>query len=122
MLPVGKVRSAVTVILLSIVTLGIYSLYWQYKVFQEMKDYSGQGVGGVIALIIAIFVGIVNAFLLPYEVGGLYEARGQQKPVSAATGLWYFPGILILVGPIIWFVKTNGALNEYWQSLGAPAA
>ncbi len=35
------------------------------------------------------------------------------------TGLWYFPGSLILVGPIIWFVKTNNALNDYWRSVGA---
>ena len=42
-------------------------------------------------------------------------------PVSAATGLWYFPGMLILIGPIIWFVKTNGALNDYWKSQGATA-
>jgi hypothetical protein len=34
------------------------------------------------------------------------------------TGLWYFPGVLILVGPIVWFVKTNGALNDYWRSQG----
>ena len=35
------------------------------------------------------------------------------------TGLWVFPGIFILVGPFIWFSKTNGALNDYWRSLGA---
>jgi hypothetical protein len=29
--------------------------------------------------------------------------------------------MLILVGPIVWFVKTNAALNDYWKSLGAPA-
>ena len=54
------------------------------------------------------------------EVGGLYSRRGQQPPVTGLTGLWYFPGIFILVGPIIWFVKTNGALNAYWRSVGAP--
>ena len=35
------------------------------------------------------------------------------------SGLWVFPGIFLIVGPIIWFVKTNGALNSYWESLGA---
>jgi hypothetical protein len=66
-----------------------------------------------------MFVGIVSPYLLSHEVGGLYERRGQAKPVSAATGLWVFPGIFLVVGPIIWFVKTNGALNAYWRSLGA---
>jgi len=44
------------------------------------------------------------------------ERRGQAKPVSAATGAWI---ILPLIGSIIWFVKTNGALNDYWRSVGA---
>ena len=39
--------------------------------------------------------------------------------MSGLTGLWYFPGMLILIGPIVWFVKTNGALNNYWRSMGA---
>jgi hypothetical protein len=54
------------------------------------------------------------------EVGGLYERRGQARPVSAATGLWaLLLGWFFFVGLIVWFVKTNGALNDYWRSLGA---
>jgi hypothetical protein len=115
----GKVRSTGTCILLYIVTFGIYGLYWYYAVHKEMKDHSGRGLGGALALVLALFIGIVMPYITSSEVGGLYEARGQAKPVSGATGLWYFPGIFILVGPIIWFVKTNGALNDYWRSLGA---
>ena len=29
------------------------------------------------------------------------------------------PWVFILVGPLVWFIKTNGALNSYWRSLGA---
>jgi hypothetical protein len=116
---VGKVRETGISILLFIVTLGIYGWFWYYNVHKEMKDHSGRGLGGPVALVLAIFVGIVMPYITSSEVGDLYEARGQQKPVSAGTGLWSFPGALILVGPIIWFVKTNGALNEYWRSLGA---
>jgi len=81
-----------------------------------MKEHSGTGIGGGVALVLAIFVNIVNAFLTPNEVGGLYTRRGQSAPVSAIWGLWW---LLPLVGPIIWFVKTNGALNDYWVSQGA---
>jgi hypothetical protein len=49
----------------------------------------------------------------------MYERAGHKKPVSGATGLWYFPGMFILVGPFIWFIKTNGALNAYWRTQGA---
>ena len=40
------------VVVISIITLGIYGLYWQYKVFKEMKEHTGEGVGGVIGLVI----------------------------------------------------------------------
>lgn len=114
--PVGNVRSTGTCILLFIVTLGIYGLVWYYKSHDEMKRYSGEGLGGGLALVIGFFVGIVMAFLSPAEVGKLYERRGQHPPVSALTGLWI---LLPLAGGIVWFVKTNGALNEYWRSVGA---
>ena len=106
-------------IFLFIITLGIYGWFWYYNVHKEMQDHrNGQGLGGGLALILAIFVGIVMPFITADEVGKLYEARGQAKPVSAITGLWV---LLPLVGGIVWFVKTNGALNDYWESLGATA-
>jgi len=118
--PVGEIRSTGTCILLTIVTLGFYSWYWYYKTHDEMKRHSGEGIGGAVALILAIFVSIVMPFLSSNEVGKLYERRGQQAPVTAATGLWFLLlGWFFLVGAIVWFVKTNNALNEYWKSVGA---
>ena len=70
------------------------------------------------ALLLAIFFWMAAPFLLSHEVGRLYERRGKGRPVSALTGLWFFPGALLLVGPIIWFVLTNRALNAYWRSFG----
>ncbi len=117
--PIGKIRGTWACVGLSIITLGFYSLYWYFSVHNEIKAHSRVGLGGGVALLLALFVGIVMPFITSSEVGDLYERRGQAKPVSGATGLWSFPGILILVGPIVWFVKTNGALNDYWRSLGA---
>jgi hypothetical protein len=113
---IGKPRSWVSVVLLSLVTLGIYGLVWQYKTFQEMKDYTGNGIGGVLGLILAIFVGFVNPFLMSAEVGNMYDAEGQEKPVSGITGLWI---LLPIVGTFIWLAKTQNALNRYWEAAGA---
>jgi Domain of unknown function (DUF4234) len=106
-------------ILLFIVTYGIHGIYWFFVVHDEMKRHSGYGLGGGIGMVIYLLASVVSPFLVSAEVGELYGRRGQAKPVSGRTGLWYFPGMFILVGPIIWFVETNGALNNYGRSLGA---
>ncbi|MCW2858015.1 MAG: hypothetical protein JWR52_3630 [Marmoricola sp.] len=125
--PTGKVRSTGLCILLAIVTLGIYTWVWYFKVHSEMKRHTGSGIGGGVALLFLVggliigITGLVLPFLTSGEVGSMQERAGRQKTVSGVTGLWYFPGIFIIIGPIIWFVKTNGALNEYWRSQGATA-
>ena len=116
--PIGQIRPTGMIILLFFVTLGIWGFVYYFQTQEEMKRHSGEGLGGVLALVIAIVFGLVSPFLLSHEVGQLYERRGAEKPVSALTALWFFPGIFILVGPFIWFVQTNNALNAYWQSLG----
>jgi hypothetical protein len=120
---VGKVRSTGICMLLFIVTLGFYGWYWWYQVHEDMKRHTGQGLGGALGLVLAIvtWIGLpVAPFFSSDEVGKLYERVGYAKPVSALTGLWYFPGAFLIVLPIVWFMKTNGALNAYWRGYGAP--
>lgn len=114
--PLGTPRSIGVCILLSIVTLGIYSFVWTFKTYQEMKDHTGDGIGGGIGLLLHFLAGIVTYFLVPMEAEKMLSRTGQQSRVSAVTGCWVF---LPLVGPIVWFVKVQGQLNDYWRSLGA---
>lgn len=114
--PPGKVRSPVAVIIFSIITLGIYTLYWYYAVFQELKDRTGNGVGGVVGLVLGLCISIVNVFLLPSEVGNMYAQEGLEKPVTGLTGFWV---LIPIVGSIIWFVKVQNALNHRWEASGA---
>ncbi|HEY5478023.1 MAG TPA: DUF4234 domain-containing protein, partial [Gaiellaceae bacterium] len=86
--PVGKPRKALVIILLSIITLGIYGLVWIYKTFEEMKAYSGKGVGGWIGVLLDLVIGFVVPFLMASEVGKLYSADGKDSPVSGWTGCW----------------------------------
>lgn len=111
--PVGKIRGTGVAILLTIITFGIYPLFWYFGVHSDMKRATNTGLGGGIALLLAIFVGIVMPFITASEVGNLYKAKGQPAPVSALTGLWI---LLPIVGALIWFVKVNGALNAYWRA------
>jgi hypothetical protein len=113
---VGKVRSPLVVIVLSLITIGIYGLYWQYASFKEIKAHAGSGIGGGLGLLFALLLSIINVFVLPSEVAGLYRAEGRQAPISGLTGFWV---LLPIVGGIIWLVKTQRRLNEYWLAHGA---
>lgn len=116
--PVGHRRGIAFVIIISLITLGIYSIYWAYKTGDEIKRYSGEGLGGVLWLVIWIVLGIVMWFVSPSEVGKLYSREGQHPPVSGVTGFWM---LIPLVGWFIWIVKVQGALNRFWESKGAIA-
>jgi hypothetical protein len=109
--PLGKVRNAAAVVILSIITLGIYHLYWTYQVYRELKEHTSEGIGPVIGLVIAFLINPVNWFVMPSEIGNMYARAGQTKPVSGATGFW---NLIPLVGFIIWTVKVQHALNRAW--------
>jgi len=113
--PIGQQRGTGFVIVMSIVTLGIYSIYWWYKSYQEVKDYRGQGVGGIGGVLLALV--IVGFFLLPAYIGRMYQEDGEQNPVSGMTGLWI---LVPYVGGFILMYKCQDALNHFWGSRGAP--
>jgi len=117
--PLGQQRGIGFGILLFIVTLGIYSLYWVFKTQDEVKEHSGQGVGGVLGLVIYIVVSIVSWFLIPSEIGKMFKQDGREAPFTGWTGLWL---LLPIIGAFVWFIKIQGALNEYWASKASAVA
>jgi len=114
--PLGQPRGVGFGILMYIVTFGVYSFYWVYKTQEEMKQHTGDGLGGVLGLVVWILVNAVSAFVIPSEVGNMYAKAGREKPMTGWTGLWLYPGIILIVPAIVWFVKIQGALNQYWES------
>jgi len=110
----GDERSPATVILLSIVTCGIYTIWWAYRAHEDVKQYSGEGVGGAIGVLIWIVASFVSGFLLPAEIEKAFQRTGRPSPVTGMTGLWWFPGVFLIIPPFIWLAKVQGALNELW--------
>ncbi|CAN5821917.1 hypothetical protein BH18ACT13_BH18ACT13_20220 [soil metagenome] len=112
----GQARGIGFGILLFVVTFGLYGLYWVYKTHEETRQHTGDGVGGVLGLVIYILIWPVNAFVIPSEIGRMYQRDGRASPVTGWTGLWLFPGFILIIPAIVWFVKVQGALNRYWES------
>jgi hypothetical protein len=112
---------------MSIVTLGIYFLYWTYKTFAEIRRWRGQGVNGVVGLLLSFIP--VAVFLLPSYIGRLYKedriakgqdpvAAGQNIPITGWTG---FLNLIPMIGSIIWVAKVQSNLNNFWEAQGLAA-
>ena len=111
----GKRRSAGLVILLTIVTCGIWAVVWAYQNGDELQRFSGKGLGGVVHLIVTILVSPVTMFLLAGEVEQLYRDDGQEPPITTLWGLWF---LLPLIGNLIWYLRIQDAINGYWTAHG----
>jgi hypothetical protein len=116
--PIGQTRDAGREALLSLVTCGIYYYYWIYLNGEEAKQYNGEGLGGVVMLLLSFVV--VGPFIMAAEVEKTYRGDGRESPVSPLTALWL---LIPLAGVYIYVQKMQTALNDYWMSKGAaPAA
>jgi hypothetical protein len=111
-------RSPLAVILLTLVTCGIYSFYWVYQLGREMQQHNGSGLGPVVNLLLWLLsgltggvTGIVLLFTLPNDVKATYERDGRSTDISALTGFW---NLLPLIGWIVWVVKVQSRLNNLW--------
>ena len=72
-------------ILLAIVTLGVWTWFWTYHTADDLKSYNGDGLGGTVSLILAIFVNPVVWFTIPNEIEKLYQ-RTASRAQSALCG------------------------------------
>jgi len=117
--PIGEARSVGMTILLTIVTCGIWSILWSYWNHEELKRYRGDGIGGVVALIVAIIFSPIIMFTIPMEIELMYREEGMEPPVTTIWGLWF---LLPLIGNIIWYLKCQEALNDFWVAHGAQPA
>jgi hypothetical protein len=117
--PVGVPRSAGLTILLSIVTCGVWTWMWSYWNHEELARYRGEGIGGSVALVIAIFASVGIMFTIPMEIEKLYQEEGLEPPVTMVWGLWC---LLPVIGNFIWYFKVQEALNDFWVARGAVPA
>jgi hypothetical protein len=117
--PLGKRRSVLLVILLSIVTCGVWTIVWSYQNGEELKNHARTGLGGVAYLFISLLLSPVTMFLMAGEVEQLYRRQGKEPPITTIWGLWF---LLPILGNLIWYVRIQHAINDYWAAHGATDA
>jgi hypothetical protein len=118
-LTVGKRRSIGLVILLTFVTFGIWALVWSYQNGDELKRRDETGLGGVLYLVLTLLLAPATMFLMAHEVETLYRNEGKQPPITTIWGLWF---LLPLIGNLIWYVRIQRSINDFWTAHGATNA
>jgi uncharacterized membrane protein len=113
--PIGKPRSVGLTILVTILTFGFWTWIWSYWNGEELKKYRLDGLGGVAFLLFTILISPVTMFLMAGEVENMYRDAGEEPRITAVWGLWF---LLPLIGNIIWYVRIQNAINEFWQARG----
>ena len=114
--PIGKPRSVWLVLLLTIVTFGIWTIVWSYQNGQELRLHARTGIGGVGYLFITLLLSPVTMFLRAGEVEQLYRREGKEPPITTIWGLWF---LLPLIGNLIWYFRIQRSINEYWVAHGS---
>jgi hypothetical protein len=115
----GVYYSTGLTILLMIVTLGIWGFFWTYRTNEDLKRYNGDGLGGGLGIVLYLLISVVLMFTIPNEIEKTYQRDGRRSPISTVWGLWF---LLPLIGHIIWYVKVQRVLNEFWASKGSSSA
>jgi hypothetical protein len=113
---VGKTRSPIAVVILSIITFGIYYLYWYYAVNSEMRRYRPfVEVSPGIALL-SQFVPIAN-WISAYNTAGRLLTLEDTDRVSDRIS----PGIALVLHILFgiaypFYVQDH--LNRLWEAAG----
>lgn len=112
----GPLNNTGLTILLTIVTFSIWGAIWTYRTSEDLKRYNGDGLGGVLGVVIYILLSPVLMFTIPNEIEKMYQRDGRQSPITTIWGLWF---LLPLIGNIVWYVKVQSSLNDFWRAKGS---
>lgn len=115
--PIGEIRSPVTVLLLSLVTCGIYGIIWFYKVSQEINDYTRSELTSPTFAIVGIFCFVftyINAYKID-EALYLIDSTEGRRPEKRFL-LWILLSFLAGIGALMMIYQVQESLNRIWQA------
>jgi hypothetical protein len=122
----AKLRNPLGVVGLSIITIGIYYVFWWYFINREMRDFGrarnadlGQSPGNSVLAVtlgwIIIVPAIVSMWRTSDRIQRTEELAGVERP---ASGPIIFI-LLLLIGPVgVWYAQSE--LNKAWTEQAAP--
>jgi TRAP-type C4-dicarboxylate transport system permease large subunit len=106
-----KKRNPLAVVGLSIITLGIYDLYWLFATRKELNAKTKQKVPTVWLLVSPIIILVGLAII---QIVANFISSGSRTGInimSVLLGMAAAIGLFVI--PMIWFYKFSKAVNEY---------
>jgi len=116
-------RNPLGVLGLSIVTLGIYGLYWFYKVNEEIRDFTGDTTISPSRSLLALIPGallIVPPFIAYYNTANHVVAMERERRIANELS----PALVVILGLVIWIgmgAYVQEHLNRLWDAASAPS-
>jgi hypothetical protein len=123
----AKVRNPLGVVGLSIITIGVYYVFWWYFINREMRDLGrarntdlGQNPGqSVLALTLGALI-IVPALVTLWRTSARIEAAQETVGLDRRVSGPIIFILLLLIGPVgIWYAQSE--LNKAWAAQGTGA-
>jgi len=111
-------RNPLGVLGLSLITFGIYGLYWYYKVNEEILRYTKDDTispGRSLLAVIPGFLLIVPPFIAYYNTSNHIAQMQQQRAMPSQIS----PALVVLLGILIWIgmaAYVQEHLNRVWDA------
>ncbi|MHB0976914.1 MAG: DUF4234 domain-containing protein [Candidatus Aquicultorales bacterium] len=127
----GKQRNPIVVVLLSVITFGIYFVYWYYKINKEVVEYDQRIESSPLISVLAITLG---AFLVipPYASAYTTAARarrmfwdyGSSVEISPALAflLYFFIAVGYPAVSLFYPAYVQSKLNRFWRRQASKVA
>jgi Domain of unknown function (DUF4234) len=119
-------RHPLGVLGLTLITLGIYGLYWFYKANEEIQRYTGDETISPTRSLLAVVPGfllIVPPFIAYYNTANHVLEMEERLSIGSQIS----PALVVILGIVVWIgmaAYVQEHLNRVWDaaSRGAPAA
>jgi Domain of unknown function (DUF4234) len=118
----AKIRNPLGTVALSIITIGIYYIFWWYFINREMRDLGrsrntdlGQSPGtSVLAITLGALI-IVPALVSLWTTSGRIERSQEAVGIDRRVSGPIIFILLLLIGPVgIWYAQSE--LNKVWEA------
>jgi hypothetical protein len=111
-------RNPLGVLGLSLITLGIYGLYWYYKVNEEIQRYTGDQTISPSRSLLAVVPGfllIVPPFIAYYNTANHIVRMEEQRGIAAQIS----PALVVVIALVLWIgmaAYVQEHLNRVWDA------